>query len=52
MLGLDLQISVCSVERFVGGGLRGRQLSQGFPQTVSPALLGAVKAVAILVFAS
>lgn len=41
MLGLDLQISVCSVERFVGGGLRGRQLSQGFPQTVSPALLGA-----------
>lgn len=36
-----MQISVCSVERFIGGGLRGRQLSQGFPQTVSPALLGA-----------
>ena len=31
-LGLDLQISVCSMARFIGGSLRGRQADPaGFP---------------------
>lgn len=32
-LGLDLQISVCGMERFIGGGLRGRQILQDSPWT-------------------
>lgn len=32
-LGLDLHISVCSTERFKGGGLRGLPIMQGLPWT-------------------